>query len=80
MKLKDIKQAIHNSYPVGAAADMLAKSYPIEKHIKLLALSARSFKLPFIPTQAPTTELRCSDKRQAHTRNRNILRPNNPNK
>lgn len=81
MKLKELKKAIHNSIPVGAAADMLHGTNPIEDHVRARNLAAKIVNMaPVLPNNIsfvhPELQRRWN---RTQTRNKNILHPNNPN-
>lgn len=81
MKLKELKKAIHNSIPVGAAADMLSETNPIEDHLRAQNFAAKIVNVvPVLPGNIsfahPELQRRWN---RTQTRNKNILHPNNPN-
>ena len=80
-KLKELKKAIHDSIPVGAAADMLHGTNPIEDHVRVRNLAAKIVNaasvLPSnISFMHPELQKRWA---KTQTRNKNILHSNNPN-
>lgn len=80
-KLKELKKAIHNSIPVGAAADMLHCTNPIEDHVRVRNDAVKMANLaPVLPNNIsfvhPELQRRWA---KTQTRNKNILHPNNPN-
>lgn len=82
LKLKELKKAIHNSFPVGAAADMLDKTNPIEDHLRTQNRAVKIISRMGSPLSThisflhPELQARWN---KTQTRNKNILHPNNPN-
>ena len=80
-KLKELKKTIHNSIPVGAAADMLHDTNPIEDHVRVRNLAAKIVNVALvlpnnISFMHPELQKRWA---KTQTRNKNILHSNNPN-